>query len=227
MLGLSKGIGLGGVHALIARTYSLLALLLLNPNDLRKELEERAEDMKKLDPLILASIGCQECSDKLNEFLNTLWKVKDNERLFDEFEIDYTNVLLSRPGGTLCPPYESIYVLGRKAQIGDPRISNSLNEFYSVAGLSVKEVPGVMPDYAPVELEFLAALHEYEFVALSENANDEAIKTLSEFRREFLFKHPKRWLGEFAECIINNSKNELLKGIGDLLICLMNCEEKL
>ena len=227
MLGLSKGIGLGGVHALVARTYSLLALLLLNPSDLKKELEERSEETKKLDPLILASIGCQECSEKLNEFLNTIWKIKDNEKLFDEFEVDYANVLLSRPGGTLCPPYESIYVLGRKAQIGDPKISNSLNEFYSVAGLSVKEAPGIMPDYAPVELEFLAALHEYEFMALNENVDNDAIKTLAEFRREFLFKHPKKWLEKFAECIMNNSKNELLEEIGNLLLCLMECEEKL
>lgn len=224
---MSKGIGLGGAHALVARAYSLLALLLLNPSDLKKELITRSEETKKLDPIMLTSVGCDECSNRLKEFLDILSKTKDNEELFNKFEVDYTNVLLSRPGGTLCPPYESVYVLGRKAQIGDPRIANSLKEFYSVAGLNVKEGPGIMPDYAPVELEFLAALHEYEFVAISEGAKNDTVKALADFRREFFFKHPKIWINELAKCIIDNTENELLRSVGNLLLCLMNCEERL
>ncbi len=222
---MDKGIGKGGAHALVSRAYSLLALILLNPNDLKDEISGRLDEIKKIDLSFLESVGCEECSKVLGGFLEEVSRAVNNDNALEEFEVDYTNVLLSRPGGTLCPLYESLYVINRKAPIGDPRVADSLKEFYSVVGLDVKKGPGIMPDYAPVELEFLAALHEYEFIALSEEVHPDTLKALEEFRREFVNAHPAKWMKELGECIISNSKNALLRKSGELLKCLISCEE--
>jgi TorA maturation chaperone TorD len=223
---LAEGLGAEGAHALTSRAYSLLAIILLNPDDFISEVKTRVDEIKKIDLALLDSIGCNECADVLDGLLKALSEILADERRLDEFGTDYANVLLPKPEGTLCPLYESVYVLGRKATIGDPRVAESLREFYSVAGLDVKKGPGIMPDYAPVELEFLAALHEYEFIALKEGMNLETLKALRGFRLEFVLSHPARWMKKLGECIENNAKTNVLKLTGELLKCLIECEDK-
>ncbi|MCZ7393017.1 MAG: molecular chaperone TorD family protein [Candidatus Methanoperedens sp.] len=113
---------------------------------------------------------------------------------FPEFEVKFAQTFDTGSPLPPCPPYEGMYSR-------EPRTSVMLeiSEFYRHFGLrmSQKEGKRELPDHISAELEFLHFLTFREAAAFNEG--DEFLKGYRLAQKDFLVRHPVRWVPEFRD----------------------------
>lgn len=128
------------------------------------------------------------------------------EDFINDLEVEFTGLFVG-PDTFHVFPYESVYF--EKQISGTTAVKVRL--FYEKYGLSMpKNVPltehKVLPDHIGVELQFMKLLIDKEIKAWEEGSENGAFKTL-DVQREFLKKHPGRWVHLFCEKLISFTTN--------------------
>jgi len=137
----------------------------------------------------------------------------------EEVRLDF-NSLFMVPGDRYVTPYESVYVdeppvdgsRGNKRLLMGPS-AVEVQKFYTRAGFKLSDRNKELPDYAGVELQFVADLIKEER-SKRENGNQEEALILERLRKEFIKNHLGRWFVPLCDEIIKKAATNFYKGIG-------------
>jgi TorA maturation chaperone TorD len=215
------------LHASIAAAYRGLALLMLGPTYLRERgREELAVRLLEEAGNRLAESPCAEAASSILRLARSLAECLRDNGCWHRFNRDYTETLVTQPGGAPCPPYESVYRInsGKHRLMGAPAVSSDLRRYYSKLGVEAVEEAGVTVDHVSVELEFMAALHQVEAKLLEGEGGATLIEEVRSIRRDFLVSHIYTWIPAFAECLLENAGSEVLREAAHSMAGLADCE---
>ncbi|MFQ5803692.1 MAG: molecular chaperone [Candidatus Methylomirabilales bacterium] len=120
-------------------------------------------------------------------------------------EEQYVYVFIANPDYAPCLPYESAHV-GSAAAPGWTAVE--LEREYAAAGLSISSSLKEAPDYAAVELEFMAFLCYQEACAWEGSRLTDGIEALKR-QANFLERHLGRWFPAFARRVAAKDNGEV------------------
>lgn len=128
------------------------------------------------------------------------------------------NDLFMVPGEKYVTPYESVYVdelrsegSSNKKLLMGPSTMN-VKKFYEKAGFKLSEKNIELPDFAGVEIQFVAELLKAERIHLENGESGEAT-AVKNLRQEFLKSHLGRWIEPLCNKIFENAESDFYKGI--------------
>lgn len=124
--------------------------------------------------------------------------IKEN---IEKLEREYVRLFISSPGTLPCPPYESVYLDGKRRLMS--RVPK-LMKIYKKAGFEIKPDFKELPDHICVELEFMHLLCRMEREAIKSGEKNKAEK-FRKFQREFLREHLLKWVPKFCNDVIQNT----------------------
>ncbi len=108
---------------------------------------------------------------------------------YESFQADYIASFEVGAAGPPCPLYGGIYIGGRNS------VWEELIRFYNHFGLHLSKTNRDLPDHLATELEFMHYLSFRE----SEAESSEALDSLRRAQRDFLERHPVKWLPRLIE----------------------------
>ncbi len=137
----------------------------------------------------LLAIGDPECASEAE------WARLTEAGEDDDLAVEYTRLFDVGSSGPPCPLYGGEYSGGRM------RTMEETVRFYNHFGLTMSESPHELPDHLVAQLEFLHYLAYREAEALEAGADAEPFERAE---RDFLVRHPGRWVPELAERLAAN-----------------------
>ena len=133
--------------------------------------------------------------------------------------------LFEGPGRPVAVPFESAWTdraeMGTPALNGPPAARVVLR--YRQAGLERVASHRELPDHVAVELEFLYELCRREAAAWRAT-DDGTARDLRAAADRFLRDHPSRWWPAFGERVILESRQDLYRGLGRILVAHLSIE---
>ncbi len=111
----------------------------------------------------------------------------------DGLAAEHVRLFGAGAGGVLCPPVESFYRAGGQHETTGT-IVTAIERDYRELGVAA----GGVPDHVTTQLEIMAAMCAREHQAWEARRVDDAIRYL-ETERQFLRRHPARWVPELRE----------------------------
>jgi len=119
-----------------------------------------------------------------------------------------------------CPPYESFYVDGGFLAQASTR---EVAKLYVEAGYRLTPRFKDLPDHVAVELEFASLLLREPSPALRSTLNRDPPAQL---KPRFIKEHLAKWVPAFANCVEENAKLNLYKGVAKVLKVLVDLASK-
>ncbi|MCE4606523.1 MAG: molecular chaperone TorD family protein [Desulfurococcales archaeon] len=221
------------LHRTYSRSYRLLGIAFLPPSTARPLLNSHTGDI--IDQLLETDPELEGWHPKIGEAVNNvktlasnLKKCLSDDGCWETFASEYSSLTVSGYKHVKCPPYESVYVVhGGYKMIEVPAIGESLDRYYSLLGLKADKEKVFGSDNISVELEFLAALHDAEALALKGSLIDVNPLDIGELRGAFMEDHLSKWTAEFTSCLKNNTGNSLITNMAVTLESLLLSERYL
>ncbi|MFC1891311.1 molecular chaperone [Thermodesulfobacteriota bacterium] len=96
--------------------------------------------------------------DYLEKVQNLLGKYPDSSALFEDLEIQYVRLFISRRGGIKTPLYQSCYISENAPLMGEP--ARIMTEKLRAAGLNLDATLNEPPDHIAIQGEYLYFLLE-------------------------------------------------------------------
>lgn len=116
--------------------------------------------------------------------------VETDEHDYDVFQSEYVGLFDVGAGGPPCPLYGGAWGGDRQ------KVMEEALRFYRFFGLTISSEQRELPDQLTTELEFLHFLTFREMEALEEDSDTGSLRRAS---RDFLIRHPARWLPKAHE----------------------------
>ncbi|HAL85737.1 MAG TPA: hypothetical protein DCM31_01905 [Deferribacteraceae bacterium] len=135
------------------------------------------------------------------------------ESSFSELTDNY-NVLFIGPGSLLAPPWESVYTETDRTLFGKSTLN--VREMYRKNGLQINKLHKEPDDHIAYECAYMNFLSLKALEAF-EKEDRETCCALIEDMRLFYGLHMARWVSEFADKVIENSRTDFYKGGGWML----------
>jgi TorA maturation chaperone TorD len=114
--------------------------------------------------------------------------------------------------GTLCPPYESVF-LSPSGQ-PDGLLMARVEAAYSEIGIAPSPDTGELPDHVAIELEFMAMLCGQEAAAWEANVVADAARSMRRAKR-FLEGHLSVWLPAFSRQLARADKDGFYRTVSE------------
>ncbi len=205
----------------------------LPPSTSKPLLESHTNDI--IDELIGIELELEGWHPKISEalgnaeiFVGELNECLGNRDCWEKFAMEFSSLTVSGFKHVKCPPFESIYVVkGGYKMIEVPAVAESLDRYYSMLGLEADKQKAFGSDHISVELEFLAALHDAEALALKGSLSDVNPIDISELRNAFLEDHLLKWVTELGSCLREHGRNSLIVKTVDTVESLLFSERYL
>ncbi len=121
-----------------------------------------------------------------------------------ELLVEYSRLFVG-PFKTLAPPYSSVYLGSKDSVFSEETIW--VMQFYKKAGLDFNRDIHDLPDHIAVELEFIYFLLYNEVVQMQEK-DPKSAKRFHDHQVEFISKHFRKWVPEFCDTVIRETKND-------------------
>jgi TorA maturation chaperone TorD len=167
-----------------------------------------------------------EALNNVKIFATEIMKCLENQNCWEDFAAEYSSLTVSGFKHVKCPPFESIYVIkGGYKMIEVPAIAESLDRYYSLLGLVADKQKVFGSDHISAELEFLAALHDAEAMALTGSLPGVNQLDIKKLRYAFLEDHISRWVSDFASCLRESTGNKIVLMMADLVEQLLSTEK--
>lgn len=129
------------------------------------------------------------------------------------------------PDHVAAPPWESVY-LSRDHLLFDVQ-TLQVRQDYARFGLEIPRLNREPDDHISFELLFVAHLLDLSAQAAARGENGEALRCLAA-ARDFIARHPRRWVDEFAARLEQHAGTGFYRGMGRLLAgSLAALEERL
>lgn len=114
--------------------------------------------------------------------------------------------------GTLCPPYESVFM----SPSGQPDglLMARVEAAYSEIGIAPSPDTGELPDHVAIELEFMAMLCGQEAAAWEANVVADAARSMRRAKR-FLEGHLSVWLPAFSRQLARADKDGFYRTVSE------------
>lgn len=122
----------------------------------------------------------------------------------------YTPLFLG-PFQVLAPPYGSVYLAGKREVMGASTQDAAL--LYRQAGLNLSPASKEVPDHIALELEFMYYLIYRQVEAAQKNGHD--AQTWLVRQKDFLNRHLGRWVGPFAETVVQNTSSAFYRTLAE------------
>lgn len=148
------------------------------------------------------------CERKFIEFFAGLNDVKS---LYQDIKIEYARLFLG-PKKPIASPYESVYTSCRSQIFGES--ATAVKKQYEEMGLKIQSKAHIPEDFIGYELEFMYYL-SYFTVTLYDDKNFEKINDIIKYQQRFLEEHLKNWIEKFTSNIVENTKMEYFKVLGN------------
>ena len=126
----------------------------------------------------------------------------------ETLQVEHTRLFVNNIDGVPCPPYESAYVDGQLLTATTRSVAAAFAEWGLEQSLETA-------DFLPVELQFVAYLHE-----LAEQSSEP--ETVELARRHFETAHLQRWLPRFATDLQQHARVDFYREVGNRLAELIN-----
>lgn len=129
--------------------------------------------------------------------------IKENESKAETLEYEF-NRLCVGPYKIPVPPYESVFVSGRRQLLTDE--TSDVIDAYQEVGLMANPTWGEPADYIGTELEFMSYM---ESLLLNPNCDgfQKPPLVLRQLADDFLIEHLGKWYQEFTQQIIQHSQH--------------------
>lgn len=203
-------------------------------HEILKDLELRGDIYKLLKTLFLTPPS----KDLLN-YLRKIEDIRDNvvtpeiargidllrkgaNILPERLALEHT-LLFIGPYRLPAPPYESVYRTAERLVMQRPTIE--VRRAYREAGLEVNGISAGPDDHVCAELEFMQHLCVKTTSSLKKRNSQAAINHL-ESQRKFLDEHLIKWVPEFSDDILRNTKQDFYKGVALLLSGFISSERE-
>ncbi len=144
--------------------------------------------------------------------------LSDSGKADDDLAVEYTRLFdVGGSGGPSCSLWGGTY--------GDARMKTMEEavRFYNHFGLSVSEDPHELPDHLTTQLEFLHYLAYRETEALQKGEDPGAFRRA---QRDFLMRHPGKWIPTLSERIQEQKAMPLFVEIGERLVALLKHDQE-
>ena len=175
-----------------AQAYRLLADCYYPPgNGLRHSVEALGATLKSLLP---------QAAGPAAQMLQSIAEQTAMENLQVEFA-----KLFVGPFHLLAPPYGSVYLEGENQVMGES--TAEVRDLFQEQGLDLEEGFEEMPDHIAVELEFMHFLASKELAAM-ELGDEDAAAQYERLQTGFLGSHLGRWIGPFADKILQSAETD-------------------
>ncbi len=146
--------------------------------------------------------------------------LKGVEAVHRELAVEYTRLFINAYPMVPCPPYESFYVDGGFLAQASTR---EVAKLYVEAGYRLTPRFKDLPDHVAVELEFASLLLREPSPALRSTLNRDPPAQL---KPRFIKEHLAKWVPAFANCVEENAKLNLYKGVAKVLKVLVDLASK-
>ena len=204
------------IHKTYSKAYRLVSMLLLPPSTSRPLLESHKDDVITF----LARLGSniENWHPRITEALNhvrtlagEVLECLSSDECWEKFAEDYSSITVTGYKHVKCPPFESVYVIkGGYKMIEIPAVADSLERYYKLLGLEPDKEKAFGSDHISIEIEYLAALHDAEALALSGELPNVNPANVSELRSAFLEDHLMKWAPMFMDCVKKNTRNKIV-----------------
>jgi len=203
-------------HKTYSKAYRLISMLLLPPSTSKSLLDSHRNDI--INPLAELGSSMENWHPRITEALNNVKTLASevleclsSSECWEEFAEDYSSITVTGYKHVKCPPFESVYVIkGGYKMIEVPAVADSLERYYKLLGLEPDKEKAFGSDHISIEVEYLAALHDAEALALSGELPNVNPADVAELRSAFLDDHLLKWMPVFAECVKKNTRNQIV-----------------
>lgn len=136
---------------------------------------------------------------------------KSEQEILDEMIEEYTRLFIG-PGKHISP-HESVHCEGEGFLWGDSTVR--VKNFIESSGLRYCSDFRGIPDHISVELEFMHRLVEAEVEARRKNDLTK-LKKIQSLQRRFINEHISRWIPQFTNKIVRETKLDFYRKIAQL-----------
>lgn len=186
--------------------YELLGFLFYNKLSLK--------DLKSLKQTNFATLFTNINSNKEIPGIKELQKNfndKDNfQSSISLLRQDYQS-LFEGPGNLLAPPWESVYLSDEKLMFEEQTLQ--VRQWYQNDNLQISNYGKEPEDHMGLELQYMAFLAKKSLQLLEDKKLLELNSHIAK-QKEFLLKHPLRWVDRFAEKVQLNATTSFYRGLG-------------
>jgi TorA maturation chaperone TorD len=143
------------------------------------------------------------------------------KNLLEALEVEHTALFVM---GKLTKgrPFESFY-LDKDRKIG-ARVTINVDKFYKSAGVKFTDAQDELSDYIAIELEFMFHMCSREEEAWKDRDKEHAIGYLK-FQRDFLKDHLGKWIKQFTDDTVGETKLDFFKAACYLLVDFIEIEK--
>jgi len=186
--------------------YRLFSQALLYPAEERLAALATATEELSQDDNVLAQFAF------FADWRRVLARVRDVGGPRRDLEEQHFALFGASKAGTLCPPYESVFL----SPTGQPDglLMARVEAAYSEIGIAPSPETGELPDHVAIELEFMAMLCGQEAAAWEEDDVAGAVKAMRRAKR-FLDGHLSVWLPAFAGRLATADKDGFYRTVSE------------
>ena len=189
--------------------------MLLSTFYMERPREEFVKKLKKDEFIetLKKALSSDECEIKdglmvLETFINSIKDIPEVE-VAENLTVDFTRLFrgIKKEYGPP-PPYESVWR-------GEGRVMGQWTEKvlkeYADSGIGI-DLSDELPDYAGIELKFMALLCYKEAEAWRDNDSVTALKFLG-LEKRFMDEHLKNWIPEYCHIMADEARTNFYKGV--------------
>jgi len=136
----------------------------------------------------------------------------------EPLKVDFSKLFVG-PYKLSAAPYGSVYLEGERKMMGQSTLD--VRNRYREAGLDTAKTFKDAPDHISAELEFMYYLIFKEIEAFAKSDIETAIGFFQR-QKSFLEDHLMAWVPEFADCIIDSSKNLFYPNLAKATTAFLN-----
>lgn len=159
----------------------------------------------------LAMINNNEFLDGKNLIASFLEKA--DEETWEKARWDFSKLFIG-PYSLLAPPYESIYLSGKRLVMQEPTVQ--VRKKYAEFDIMVNRNDNTPDDRIDIEFEFMSLLIARER-EMPISSNEEQSKIFLHAQKDFLKEHLLKWAPLFCADIKKNAETDLYRGFARLL----------
>lgn len=178
----------------------------------------------------LRAFGAQETADVLRtealtdmqELLTSLAGKADDVAFVAECKSDFTRLFLV-PGVSYVHPWESPYI-GKETMLFQESTLD-VRHRYAEYGFVASEFGHFPEDHISMMLDFLAHLSTQAFEAFADG-NDDAVKRILSFQKDFVATHLMNWLPQFYDALCERDNVGTYRRFARALHAFLACDER-
>ncbi|MDR0310947.1 MAG: molecular chaperone TorD family protein [Acidobacteriota bacterium] len=138
-----------------------------------------------------------------------------------DLAVDYARTFLGAGvfQGVVANPYESVYTSEKRLIMQEAR--DQVLAVYRAKGLRCAEPMELPEDHIALELEFLAYLCRETLNVINDRAR---VSTLLKEQKEFIERHPAKWIPAFCADIAKCAATDFYKAVGKITLGFLNME---